>query len=933
MDAHLEQLLFEKQFYQSLVKNEDVLENIRTLSSRLNHSNTIEGKIADELRFAQAELYLLLEDYETAIYKWESIKNGELSGWAMKNMGDAYQRLGLAEKAETCYLSVSLPSAVLKMENLLSLYMLYTKEYQEKKAHRVVNELVSTDFSYKNVVELALQFYEQIKDYLSAFILVVNQLEKDYNESFISRLYMYLEESADKPIPPSSTISKLLVTVWTYDKNNFEMVFQALNKYYIESQYFLDWFDCLFQVVGKINQPFEQFLLDEQALTFYHLIDLLFSGMYSTLEIKSIVENHLPIYYTVCPDSPLKSSLGSLLAAWEEANPNSIGHTYLKNIKFTSQKIYTIENMHNYYSYIKRWMKNLDIDYDPQSSWWLDYWIVNKSKKVMVAGSFSNGKSSFINSILKENILRADHLPTTSAVTIIQYGEARKLLELNNSSIINIELSKFQSTTSINHEQSGTLSNSLISLQLNAKPLQENQVTFIDTPGFNDNENNHYNPTYDFLYLADELLFLFNAETPYKKTEKNILLEINRKQPDLPIRFILNKADYLDEDEQEEVIEDIERKLIKHFNQDIMIIPFSSLLPNEVDQEMLCNYFGQSDISIYQRRIYKTIPYFNQFLNQFSNFLHAKEQKVNNLLLLRKKEVDGLKELKQKYYKYKNETISQVTQLFVKNVVSSIYNEIREQTLNKLRELSREFSSRIDVSTNFDNVHILFDKEMNDWLEANLTHTVFPKIYYRFGEWLQSSSTFLTSVEFEVNQLRVEVEDLINASQERIISLQKETFIEEMKNRFQETVTSINYKQLDILKKINPLQNILSGVGRLLGGKSHSTSLKLDKYRHYLETESYEEPISQYLFNITKTLGIFEDTIRNKCDYVLHEFEDYIDNQIQISSQEMIKQAQILKKLYVEKDSYFETIKVFKLKLRQIEIDFAGANNRVKIMQ
>jgi GTP-binding protein EngB required for normal cell division len=926
MNIQSEQLLIAKKYYQSLETNEDILKNILSLSSKLKQLGNKTAGNANEIRFAQAEIYWLLEDYEAAISKWENIKGTELSGWALKNIGDAYYELDMYEKAESSYLTVPMGSFILKIENLLSLYNLYIKENNKDKAHRIVNKLVEADFSYGNVSELALLFFEEIKDYLSAVTLVINRLEFSYDKNYISNLYNYLEASKDCIIPPSSWASELLVLLWNIDKNTFVSLFQTINAYYFDSAYFLDWYDCLFEASGKTDHQIIQTLLDDQPSIVYQSTDLLLSGTYSIADIKPIIENHLPKYYSICQPSPLKSSLGAILKAWEEAYPDSISETVLKDIAFTRTKIYRIENMNSFYSNMKKWLESIELDYDLHSGWWLDYWLADNNKKVMIAGSFSNGKSSFINSVLQEDILSSDQLPTTSAITIIQYGQTKQLLELKNSSISQMDLDSLHTKTTINHEQSSNLSNSLISLQVNVGSLLENSITLIDTPGFND-ENKHNNPTYDHLYLADELLFLFNAETPYKKTEKEALLKMKERQPELPISFILNKADYLDEEEREEVLEDVERKLTKNFNQEIAIIPYSSVYPEEDEQQLLKDYFGKFDKTIYQRRIYKAIPYFNQFLTQFPKYLEAREQSLNSVILLRKKQLEGLGQIKQSFSNYKNEAVSQAAQLYIKNVVTHVYDEIKEQTLHGLRQ----FSNRLNINTNLDNVHLLLDQEMNNWLEANLTNTVIPLIYHQFGSWLQSNYKLLNSIELEMQKIRVEVEDMVNASQENPIFLEKRILIEKMKKSFQQTVQTTTYNRIDILNKINPLKSILNGVGRLLGGKSHTATLKIDQYRNYLETKSYEEATSQYLFNITKPLGTFEDHIRSEFNQIFLEFEDFLDSEIRSSKEDMIKHAQLLKNLYTEKDTYFETINIFKLKIRQLEIDYAGVNEHLML--
>ena len=47
---------------------------------------------------------------------------------------------------------------------------------------------------------------------------------------------------------------------------------------------------------------------------------------------------------------------------------------------------------------------------------------------LMIMGEFKTGKSTFINAILEEEILKSDVTPATAVVSMISYGEEKKVV-------------------------------------------------------------------------------------------------------------------------------------------------------------------------------------------------------------------------------------------------------------------------------------------------------------------------------------------------------------------------------------------------------------------------------------------------------------------------------------------------------------------------
>jgi hypothetical protein len=925
MEDKKEQLIAGKRYYHIMHDKEEVLDNIQNLSSLMNQLYNSQNEQTEDIRFSQGELYYQLTDYEAAIFKWENVKKKELSSWALKNIGDAYQQLGDIPKAESVYISIEHPSTLLKNECLLSLFHLYYQNNLIDKAHKTINKLVENDWKYQSVYQIALSFYEETEDYISAFALIVNKLESSYQENLLQKLQSYLEVSKEK-IPPSFITSRLIKLLWKEDRVNLLKMFHVFNDYYKKTDYLILWLDNIFAAINETVTELGEYLLGEKPQCFFENIEELFLGNFELRGIQHIIEYQLRDYFHLCPYIPLKRAIGSLLIAWKQHFPDSFSISDIKNgLVMADEKIYKLKDIRLFYENIVRWMNSIDVHVDAFYSWWTEYYLNNQTKKLMVSGSFSNGKSSFINSIAGTPLLNADHLPTTSAITILDDAETEQVFEFDEQSIRNIGMNQLKSKTTINHDNDGQLSKDLIYIRTRLEALSENRITLIDTPGFNDQQNNQ-NPTYEYLGLADEMLFILSAETPFKKTEKEAIQKIMDIQPNINISFLLNKIDYLDEDELEETIEDLHRKLVKTFHKDMLLIPYSSADSSMNNHKELYHFFNETaHLNINQERVKKVLPYLGQLLNKFEDYVQQKEKDINNHVLLKKKEVAEMKTLEERFIDYKNTLKSKVIQKYLK-FNTSIYNHVKKQTHKRLLS----YSNKINEYSDLNQVQHFLDQEINKELKIQLKETVIPQVYQIFSRWLVDLRNDMNTIKHDVGQMMTEMGDIMNSKESSYPNLAVTNCWEQLDIQFQQFVETIEYTHIDTFIKVNPMKTILNGVGKLLGSRHNAATLKLEQYRTHLETKLFNDATDEYVYQITKPLGEFENIIRTTFESLFKESESHLKSKRQESTKQMVQHAQALKLLYDDKDSYFDTIDIFKIKLRQLEIDFSIEENAEK---
>ncbi len=177
-----------------------------------------------------------------------------------------------------------------------------------------------------------------------------------------------------------------------------------------------------------------------------------------------------------------------------------------------------------------------------------------------VLGQFKRGKSTLLNALAGESILPMGVVPLTAAPTFIQYGETpgitvkfqaqgrEERFDGSSTEEMCSWLADFVTESGNPENRRGVTE---VEVDLPA-PILSGGVVLIDTPGIGSTYRHNTRATLDFLQQCDAALFLVSADPPITETELEFLSEVREKVPRL--FFVLNKIDYLNEQELEEVL-------------------------------------------------------------------------------------------------------------------------------------------------------------------------------------------------------------------------------------------------------------------------------------------------------------------------------------------------------------------------------------------
>ena len=192
--------------------------------------------------------------------------------------------------------------------------------------------------------------------------------------------------------------------------------------------------------------------------------------------------------------------------------------------------------------------------------------------KIMVMGTFKNGKSTFLNSLIGVKILPSRVLACTAIITIVVYGKNkdevlvyyRNRPEPEKMSIADFNAKFKLSTEDIDKvDKEGYLdkfANVDYAVIESDYPLCNNGVQIGDSPGLEERKSAS-DVTNNFAPTCNAIIFTLNATALGSEKEREIIREKYANRQFTNVFFVVNKIDCIDQTEVNEV-KDATRKIL-----------------------------------------------------------------------------------------------------------------------------------------------------------------------------------------------------------------------------------------------------------------------------------------------------------------------------------------------------------------------------------
>lgn len=172
---------------------------------------------------------------------------------------------------------------------------------------------------------------------------------------------------------------------------------------------------------------------------------------------------------------------------------------------------------------------------------------------LVVAGEFNSGKSSFINALIGETVLREGVTPTTDQINILKHGPEPS--EKRREEFV-------------------------LEIHYPAEVLRE--INIVDTPGTNAVIRRHEELTRDFIPRSDMVLFVTSADRPFTESERAFLEQI--REWGKKVVLVVNKVDILKPEEIETVIQFVRDNAMPLLGRQPEVFPLSARLAQQAKQ-------------------------------------------------------------------------------------------------------------------------------------------------------------------------------------------------------------------------------------------------------------------------------------------------------------------------------------------------------------
>ena len=239
----------------------------------------------------------------------------------------------------------------------------------------------------------------------------------------------------------------------------------------------------------------------------------------------------------------------------------------------------------------------------------------NDTFKIMVVGTFKNGKSTFINSFLGEEILPAYAVPCTAVINEVKYGKEKRAV-LHFRSPLPEQLQKGIPEKTLMHMQKYDMKDippleipyneiedyAVIPMGKDPAeillespyekielfwplPLLENGVEIIDSPGLNE-AGARTKVTVGYLSQADAILFVLDAATLCAQNEMDFIENNLKAQGFEDPFFVVNRFDLIRQRERAQVRQFAEVKLKGYSTNEIHFLSARDALDGKLDNDI-----------------------------------------------------------------------------------------------------------------------------------------------------------------------------------------------------------------------------------------------------------------------------------------------------------------------------------------------------------
>lgn len=449
--------------------------------------------------------------------------------------------------------------------------------------------------------------------------------------------------------------------------------------------------------------------------------------------------------------------------------------------------------------------------------------ILTDNFKVIVLGEFKRGKSTFINSLLRQEVLPAFSTPTTAIINEVKWGDKQKAMLYYKKQTSasapppqEIPVDEIEEYVVIKDSNNGEAKESPYEKVELFWPLElcRNGVEIIDSPGLNENEVRQQ-VTVEYLSRVDAVLFVLSCEQLGPSISEQRMIELLNNCGHEDIFFICNRFnDIRKKEERERVKQHGLSKfgnLTKQGTGGIFFITavdaLDGYLENDAErvktsgieavEETLARFLAKEKGRV---KIVRSEKVFRISIEASRKIIPQRESMLRSDLQTLKQRYDDAQESLRSIEKERESIVRRIS-----NFREDIKELVRAKASQRLNQVSEKIDSWMMEYTIQEGIN-LFSKDIFKMEEAakrvvgEVTQHLSSKVENDFGEW--QSKELQPFLESRLENLFQELEDKAGK------------FFSDL-DRVRLEISGTKVSKLDVEvedTKISPLNRILSGI-------------------------------------------------------------------------------------------------------------------------
>ncbi len=193
---------------------------------------------------------------------------------------------------------------------------------------------------------------------------------------------------------------------------------------------------------------------------------------------------------------------------------------------------------------------------------------------VAILGQFKAGKSSFLNSLIGQNVLPVGILPVTTVITRLRYGRTPKgIVTQFDGSTFGIAVEDVGEFVSEEKNPANEKNVEIVDIELPSLERYQG-LRLVDTPGLGSVFKYNTDTSEDWLPRVGAAIVAVSADRPLSDNDLGLLRDLARYTP--KVVLLLTKADLLSHEQQEEVIRFLNNTLRREIHPDLPVCTYST---------------------------------------------------------------------------------------------------------------------------------------------------------------------------------------------------------------------------------------------------------------------------------------------------------------------------------------------------------------------